>query len=223
MTSWLQDLRFALRRLAAAPGLHRRRPRDARARHRVERRDLQRRRRGAPPAAALSRGRAARHARRPHAGRRPRPTTSATPPTKTFATGAGAFESRWPPCAPGTRRCRRTAVAERIPAMRVTSDFFPMLGARAGARPRLPAGRGPSRHVARRPALRRPVAPELRRRPVGRRPRGPAERHGLPDRRRDAPRLSRARLGALLHPGRALGARRLRPEPAPTPAATVST
>ena len=84
----------------------------------------------------------------------------------------------------------------------------------ARARPRLPAGRGPSRHLARRPSLRRPVAPELRRRPVGRRPRDPAERHGLPGRRRHAPRLSRARLGALLHPGRAVGARRLRPEPA---------
>ena len=58
----MQDIRIALRALVRRPGIHAHRARHAGARHRRQRRHLQRRRCGAAAAAAVRRSRAAGHA-----------------------------------------------------------------------------------------------------------------------------------------------------------------
>ena len=79
-----------------------------------------------------------------------------------------------------------TETPENVTGARVGADFFAAPGGAARARPRLPAGRGPSGRRRRRRAERRPLAPSVRSRSGGRRARRSDRRSAASGDRRDA-------------------------------------
>ena len=114
--------------------------------------------------------------------------------------------------------------AERLPAVRVSWNYFDMMGVRPALGRAFTRGRRPAGPLARAAAERRAVAPPLRRRSVGRRPHRRDERSRVPRDRRDAAVVRAARRRALLQRARGdLGADRLRPDDARSPAAAAGT
>ena len=134
----------------AKPGLHGRRDPDARPRDRREHGDLQRRQRGVPPTASRtpipiasrSCGRTPRTSGIRITRRRPATSSTGGRSTTAFSDMAAQGERDYNITGDGT--------PERVTALAVTANFFPMLGVAPQARPRFhrrrrPRGRSASR------------------------------------------------------------------------------